>query len=171
MYFLYSHLWHFSPFFSQKVREKGTEWINTQLNWRGWLVLILEKHIKTCNQALNQSAQPAILSALQLHLLLYSLYYEVIEEKKESNKSDRLKSVLIPSQNHVYGADVELRKDWNNTLTSKQCLSSKKAQKFSGISQSKEIILCMCRYFCPFQFNPSCTAVSSHFLAVYGHQE
>lgn len=33
--------------------------------------------MRTCNQALNQFAQEAILAALWLHCFVYSLHYEV----------------------------------------------------------------------------------------------
>lgn len=85
---------------------------------------------------MNQLAQPDVLAAWWLHYLLYSLYYEVMGGERESNKSDRLKSVTIPSQDHMYRADIEFRKDWNYALSSKKW---KKAQKLSDFSHSKEI--------------------------------
>ena len=45
-----------------------------------------------------------------LHYLLYSLNYEVMGVEKEHNKSDRIKSVIIPSQNLMYWAEVVLKK-------------------------------------------------------------
>lgn len=40
--------------------------------------------------------------------------------ERKSKKSDRLKYVLISSQNYTYRADIELRKGWNYAISPKK---------------------------------------------------